>query len=168
MLEQFHPQLIVPSLHELSVMTLAEYGVRGVMIDLDNTLAPWRSLEIAAEVEEWVVELRVAGLLGCVVTNAANIHRVQPVADRLGLPCITRANKPFASGFLRALQLLGTAPEHTAMIGDQLFTDIYGANRLGLFTVLVEPIMLTEEWTTRLLLRPLEQLIGRTPRFPAS
>lgn len=161
MFDCIRPNRIVHRLAELSGEELAQQGIRGVILDLDNTLTAWRSVTIATEVELWIGRLRSAGLVACVVSNAATAGRVRPVADRLGLPWVTRAAKPFARGFHRGMHLMGTTIENTAVIGDQLFTDILGGNRLGLFTILVDPVSTREALITKLLQRPLERLVGR-------
>jgi HAD superfamily phosphatase (TIGR01668 family) len=169
MLERLRPHRVARSLVELKCEEFLARGVRGVILDLDNTLTAWRSVAVSPEIERWIGRLRDAGLAVCVVSNAATARRVRPVADRLGLPWVTRAGKPLARGFLRGMRLMGTEPSTTAMVGDQLFTDILGGNSLGLFTVLVDPISTREAITTKWLQRPLERLVGRVPKeFPPS
>jgi HAD superfamily phosphatase (TIGR01668 family) len=164
MLNLFRPHRVVRGIHELDARELIALGICGVMIDLDNTLAPLRSQDVTPAVEAWCLSLADAGLRGCVVTNASNEWRVRPVAERLGLPWVIKALKPLARGFLDGMRLLRTTPDTTVMIGDQLFTDIYGGNRLGLHTVLVEPLSTYDGWPTERILRPLERWIGRMPR----
>ena len=162
MLKTFRPQLTVEHVHDIDIAGLRARGVRGVLIDLDNTLTHWRCAHVRPEVLGWVGELLAAGLRACVLTNAARPHRVTPIAARLGLPAVVNARKPFPGGFRRAMRLLGTDPAGTAMVGDQLFTDIFGGNRLGLYTVLVEPQSTDHElWLARYLQRPIERFIGR-------
>jgi HAD superfamily phosphatase (TIGR01668 family) len=155
------PHRHVKRLTELDCTALAAQGLRGILLDLDNTLTAWKSTVISPEVARWIEQLRQVGLQACVVSNAATDARVRPVAEHLGLPWVTRAGKPFARGFQRGMYLMNTTPEQTAMIGDQVLTDIYGGNRLGLFTILVEPCSSREALVTRLVQRPLERLIGR-------
>jgi HAD superfamily phosphatase (TIGR01668 family) len=161
----FRPHQVVRRLEELDCAALRERGLRGVLLDLDNTIAPWRCLDVSPAVESWLARLRTHHLRACVVTNAATISRVAPIAERLGLPWVTSAYKPLPHGFRRGMSLIDTAPEHTAMIGDLMTMDIVGGNRLGLYTVLVEPMSYREAWGTRWLQRPLEALIGRKPRY---
>jgi uncharacterized protein len=134
-------------------------GIRGVLMDLDNTLAPWRTQVILPEVAQWVGCLREHGLYGCLVTNAAHYSRVRPVAERLGIPWVARALKPLPYGFRRGMALLGTEPESTAMIGDLMTMDVVGSKRLGIYTVLVEPLSDREAVGTRLLQRPAERFL---------
>lgn len=155
--EAFRPHHRVHRLEELDCAMLAARGVQGVMLDLDNTIAPYRRQDISPAVEAWMEQLHRMGLRGCMVTNAATVNRVRPVAERLGIPWVARANKPFRGGFQRGMHLLGTTPATTAMVGDLLTMDIIGGNRLGLFTVLVEPMCPREAWGTRFFQRPVER-----------
>ena len=164
MLNHLRPHRVARRLIDLDCEEMVARGIRGIILDLDNTLSPWRSGVITLEVERWIGRLRDAGLVACVVSNAATAGRVRPVADRLGLPWVTRAAKPLPRGFLRGMRLMGTTPESTAIVGDQLFTDILGGNNLGLYTVLVDPISSQEALITKLLQRPLERWLGRTPK----
>jgi HAD superfamily phosphatase (TIGR01668 family) len=161
----FRPHWTVPSVPEIDCAHLAAYGIQGVMLDLDNTLAPWRSPAIFPGVQEWIACVKAHGLRACIVTNASNAERVRPIAESLEIPWVTRALKPMAGGYRRGMDLLQTIPESTVMVGDMLLTDVLGANRLGLFTVLVEPKSLHEALPARLFQRPLERLIGREPRM---
>lgn len=165
LLTPFRPQRIVRRLEELDCLALKQLGLRGVMLDLDNTLAPWRSPDIPPMVAAWVACLHAHGLRGCVVTNSGTPERVRPIAERLGLPWITHAKKPLPSGFRRGMRLLGTLPHETAMIGDLLTMDVIGGNLLGLYTVLVEPMCCRREHLcTKLLQRPLEKVLHRALR----
>lgn len=164
MFDRFRPYQVAHRLVELDCNELLAHGIRGVILDLDNTLTAWRSTNVSGEVERWVERLRNAGLLACVVSNAATATRVRPVADRLGLPWVTRAVKPLSTGFLRGMRLMGTSSKETAVVGDQVFTDIFGGNRLGLFTILVDPVSSREAFITKLLQRPLERIVGRIPK----
>ncbi|MHB9024103.1 MAG: YqeG family HAD IIIA-type phosphatase [Armatimonadota bacterium] len=164
MWDRFRPHHIARCLNEVDCGDLVERGIRGVLLDLDNTITEWHSMDILPEIEAWVAQLKEAGLLGCIISNAVTAGRVQPIADRLGLPWITRAMKPFPIAFRSGMRMMGTTPETTAIVGDQLFTDILGGNRVGLYTILVEPFSCSESIHTRLLHRPLERLIGRIPK----
>lgn len=146
---------------EIDCDELVSRGMRGVLLDLDNTLTGWNSMVIAPDIERWIGALRQAGLTACIVSNAVTARRVRPVADRLGLPWVTRACKPLRRGYLQGMRLMGTVPDTTVMVGDQLFTDIFGGNRLGLLTILVDPVSNREPLHTCLLQRPLERLLGR-------
>jgi uncharacterized protein len=158
-------RLLVPSatavrLVDIDPVDLAARGMKGVVLDLDNTLAEWRGKEASPAIDLWLGRLRAAGLTACIVSNAATTLRVRRIADRLGLPWVTRAVKPLRRAFLRAMYLMKTTPATTAVVGDQLLTDILGGNRLGMYTILVEPLGPREGISTRLQ-RPFERMAKR-------
>ncbi len=147
------PTQVVKGVTAIDVEALWEQGVRGLILDLDNTLVPWNGEELAPEIRAWVEAAQGRGMRICIVSNALRGGRVKRVAEALGVGCVTRAGKPFARAFRRGLQLLGTSPEETCAIGDQVFTDMLGANRLGMVTVLVTPLSPVESPHTRLVRR---------------
>jgi hypothetical protein len=104
-----------------------------------------------------VQRLHAVGLAGCIVSNNFSL-RVRQVGELLGLPVVGWAVKPVPVGFWRAMSIMGTTPATTALVGDQLFTDVLGGNLVGMYTILVEPLS-TEEFPTTKLVRRLERLI---------
>ena len=137
--------------------------MRALLIDLDNTLLPRDTNIVPDEKRVWSSNLRDAGMCACLVSN--NWHeRVKAVADELGFSLVDKALKPLPFAFRRGLGLLEAEPHETAVIGDQLFTDILGGNLIGATTVLVRPLSDTDLPHT-LLLRHLERtlLAGREP-----
>jgi hypothetical protein len=115
-------------------------GIRGILIDLDNTLVPWRGREVFEDVRAWLEKVKTRGLQVCIISNAASGSRVAKMADWLNLPYMPRSFKPRRRGFRWGMQLLGLKVNEVAVIGDQVFTDILGGNRLGALTILVEPL----------------------------
>lgn len=139
MLRLLTPDVVSPSLFELSLDALRERGVRGLLVDLDNTLIPYKHRDVTPEAEQWVKDALSRGFGLCIASNARTA-RVRRFADAFGVPGIPNSAKPTARPFRKGMALLGTAPQETAIIGDQLFTDVLGGNRLGLHTVLVNPL----------------------------
>lgn len=158
MLKIFYPKLYASSLIDIEPEFLEELGLKGILMDLDNTIVCRDSNEFSKEVEVWLGELRARGFkLGIISNNSRK--RVGAVAGSLDLPAVHRAVKPLVSSFRRAMKMLGTKPEETALIGDQIFTDILGGNLCGLYTILVVPLEGKEFWGTRLFSRPLEKIV---------
>lgn len=153
------PDEYLPSVRHVDLRRLQARGIRGLIVDLDNTLAPWRGGPPSPELVAWVAEARRLGLGVCIVSNNWG-ERVQAVGRVLGVPVVRGAVKPRRSAFRRALALLGTTPQETAVIGDQLFTDVLGGKRLGMYTVLVVPLSRREFVGTRLV-RRLERWVLR-------
>lgn len=159
MLRWLAPDEYLPSVRHLDLRRLRARGIRALIVDLDNTLAPWRGGLPAPEVAAWVEEARRLGMGVCIVSNSWG-GRVHEVGQALGVPVVGAAVKPRRSAFLRAMRLLGSDPGETAVIGDQLFTDVLGGKRLGLYTVLVVPLSRREFLGTRLV-RRLERWVLR-------
>jgi hypothetical protein len=157
------PDLIVRHVGDLTPVLLAEqHGVRAVVCDLDNTLTEWRSEDVAAEVVAWLEGLRQTGIGVCIASNTRSFRRLERVATQLGILHVPgNAGKPGTGGLRRALRLLDAAPHEAAMVGDQLFTDIVAGNRLGMLTVLVNPLSPREFIGTRLVSRAAERLLLR-------
>ncbi|MHB8124029.1 MAG: YqeG family HAD IIIA-type phosphatase [Desulfitobacteriaceae bacterium] len=158
MFELFRPTLQAKSLDGISIERLVSEGIRGLIIDLDNTMTPWNDLEVGPRVSRWFSELQAAGIQSCVVSNNKHRRRVAVVAEKLGIPFVFRATKPRGKAFRAGMKILKTGPKDTAVIGDQIFTDILGGNRLGLYTILVLPISDHEFVGTRFL-RQMEKLL---------
>jgi len=149
MLRVLRPCLYIRSVQELDLRALAARGIRAIILDLDNTLIAWDAEESHADLEDWVQGVRSAGFSVCIVSNNA-VERVSRFSRLLGIPAVPRAAKPRRSPFIKAMQLMGSSVDETAVVGDQLFTDILGGNRLGLYTILVVPLARKEFFFTRL------------------
>jgi HAD superfamily phosphatase (TIGR01668 family) len=129
-----------------------------MIIDLDNTLVAWGAEEIPHRLKEWVGALQNNSFKLCLVSNA-RASRARRMGEDLGLPVVTPALKPAHRPFKRGLQCLGLSAEEVAVVGDQIFTDVLGGNRMGLFTILVDPISQSEFLGTRVV-RRIEKLFG--------
>lgn len=156
--ESLAPDHRARTLPEVSLDALAAAGVRGIVVDLDNTVCPYRQPHLADGVAAWVAEARARGFALVLVSNNFS-ERVATIGARLAIPVVPNALKPLPFAFLRALRLLGTPRRATVVIGDQLFTDVLGAKLLGLRTVLTEPLVAHDFPLTRVL-RFLERTIA--------
>jgi HAD superfamily phosphatase (TIGR01668 family) len=130
----------VSGVTEIEPQGLVRDGIRAVLLDLDNTLVGWQRSDVSAEVLAWLQALRDAGIGMYLVSNTRFGRRLQALSSRLGIPYVRRAWKPRRRGFRSAMQELGVGPDQTAVIGDQMFTDVLGGNRLGLRTIMVRPM----------------------------
>lgn len=145
----FCPYLMVESVHDIDFDQLKDAGVRGVIFDLDNTIIPWDSNQMCPTVESLLRGMLEKGFKVSIVSN--NWHsRVKEIAVKLGLPFVSRAYKPAKTGFRKALVEMGLEPFETVVIGDQLFTDVLGGNRMGLRTIWVKPLTAKEFIGTRI------------------
>ena len=133
------PDLRLATLVELDAGRLADLGVDGVLLDVDETLVPAGVHEPSAAVGEWVAQVRARGLRVAGVSNGAP-KRVADVARAVGIPAVSLAGKPWPGTFRRAAARLELPPHRVAMVGDQWFTDVLGAYLAGLRTVQVTPL----------------------------
>lgn len=143
------PNLAVDSLFAIDLDALAGQGIRGVIFDLDNTIIPWDSREMDAAIVAWLEDVLASGFKVAIVSNNWR-GRVREIAARFDLPFVSRAYKPAKTGFRRALAALGLEPGEAVVVGDQLFTDVLGGNRLGLMTIWVKPLTAREFIGTRI------------------
>ncbi len=157
MLRKLCPKVQAQSVLELDLSELQTAGIRGIIFDLDNTLVEWKGETINPEVINLIARFKASGFRLCILSNALE-NRVENVANILELPYVSRAVKPRKSPFKKALEILGTTPEETAVVGDQLFTDILGGNRMELYTIWTPPLSQTEFVSTRAI-RKLEQMV---------
>lgn len=135
----FAPTWFLESVENLTPRFLREQGIKGLILDVDNTLTTHDNPQPKEEVGEWLDRMREAGIKMMILSNNTG-ERVEPFARVLGLPYIAKGKKPLKSGVRRALAAMGTAPGETLMVGDQVFTDILAGKNGGLPTLLVRPI----------------------------
>lgn len=164
MLGFFRPKAYSPAINRIDPEALRARGIRGAIVDLDNTLVGFRSLVPLAEDALWVSRAKDADVRVLVLTNNGTPW-ASKVAQDLGVPCIPRARKPLPQAFRRALKLLELEAHEAVVIGDQLFTDVLGAKLAGLEVILVEPLVRHDPWNTRPL-RWIERIVMRgVPRI---
>ena len=136
------PRGVYPSVTDISPKALAEKGIRLVLADLDNTLAPYKVTQPSDPVVAWKNALEAHGIRLFLLSNSRRPGRAQRFAERLGVPCQGHSGKPKKAGYLRAMERMGARPEQTVMVGDQIFTDTLGAHNAGVTPLLVRPIRL--------------------------
>jgi len=150
-LRLFCPRRYCPGgVTDIRIEELKEAGIDTVLLDLDNTLVAWQRHDVSEAVREWLGALKAAGMKLCLVSNTRFGKRLRALSAELDIPYVRRAWKPRKSGFVRAMQELGAEPSKTVMIGDQMFTDILGGNRAGLYTVMVKPLARREFLGTKI------------------
>jgi len=152
MLRSLAPTWFVESIYDLDLDKLWQHGIRGIITDLDNTLIEWNGPEPDERLLEWTRRVRERGFKVCIVSNNGHL-RVEAFARHLDVPFLSKAGKPRRRGLRAAMDILGTTPQTTALLGDQVFTDVLGGNRLGLTTILVRPIAKKEFLGTRMVRR---------------
>ncbi|BAZ30743.1 HAD family phosphatase [Cylindrospermum sp. NIES-4074] len=128
-----------------SVLTLTpdiiqQYGLKGLVLDVDETLVPITVGKASPELKQWVEQIRACAAL-CLVSNNLSESRIGGIARSLNLPYYLGAAKPSRRKIRAALQSMSLPEHQVGMVGDRLFTDVIAGNRLGMFTILVEPIV---------------------------
>lgn len=158
------PTLYLRSVLDIDLDDLKARGVDTLLMDLDNTLLPRDSSIVPGEIVAWSATLAEKGFTVCLVSN--NWHeRVKEVAEELGFSLVAKAVKPLPFAFLRALRVVGSTRRRSAIVGDQMFTDVLGGKLLGITTILVLPLSHSDLPHT-LFLRRIEKLLlaGRQPQ----
>lgn len=142
-IRSFYPKKYIDSAYGIPYEKFYKKGIRGVIFDVDNTLVTH-----GAPADEGVLalfeRLRSMGMDTCLMSNNKE-QRVASFAAEVNSKFIFKAGKPAVGGYLKAMELMGTDKEQTLFVGDQLFTDVYGANRAGIYGILVKPIHPKEE-----------------------
>lgn len=134
-----YPTLYRERITDITVQDLKDLGIRGLLLDVDNTLTFHGSQELSPAVKAWLEEMQGAGFLMTVVSNSWE-WRVAPFANRLGLKHTSLSCKPLPFGFWRGIRRMGLKPAECIAIGDQVFTDIIGANLCGIASIQLQPI----------------------------
>ena len=143
MLKQFYPKEWTDSTYGIPWETWYGKGIRGVIFDVDNTLVPHDQPADQRAVTLFGT-LHAMGIRTCLLSNNKE-PRVKSFADSVASEYIFNAGKPGRAGYEKAMERMGTLPESTLFVGDQLFTDVWGARRAGIVTYLVKPIHPREE-----------------------
>ncbi len=139
MLSNLVPDLYLKSIYDIDLNKLKKRGIKGIVTDLDNTLIEWDRPQATPELMNWIKEIQSQGFSIVIVSNN-NRDRVEKVAKPLGVPFVHRAKKPMKNAFKQALNKLNVPVSQSVVIGDQVFTDVFGGNRMGLYTILVVPV----------------------------
>ena len=130
----------VASITELTPDWFQARGIRLMLLDFDNTIVPYTTVEPSEAFTRWLEALRSARVRVMVVSNSRKSRRVPEFCDARNIPWIIKAGKPSPRGLRQAMEQMGCTPRETAMAGDQTFTDILAANAAGVTSVLVRPI----------------------------
>lgn len=143
MFRRFYPKRIADSSYDIDYEKLYKEGYRGILFDIDNTLVA-HGADATPRALELFARLKRIGFQTCLISNNSD-ERVRRFNKEIKTNYIHKANKPFVKNYIRATKIMDTRIDQTIFVGDQLFTDVYGANRIGMMTYLVKPIHPKEE-----------------------
>lgn len=149
MLEKFFPNIYYNSIYDICIKDLQDKNIKGIIFDIDNTLAPFDIKYPDKNIKNFFDKLKSEGFQISLVSNNKG-DRVKIFNSKLNLPAVSKAGKPRLRGLKKAMHLMNTSVITTAFVGDQVFTDVWAGNRMGLYTILVKPICERDEWTVKL------------------
>lgn len=156
MFRTFFPDEYLDSTYSIDFKALYRQGYRGVIFDIDNTLVP-HGAPADERAEKLFAELKKIGFACCLLSNN-QYERVSSFNKNIQVHFIENAHKPSRKNYLKAMERMGTTIKNTVFVGDQLFTDVYGAKRTGMHNILVKPIHPKEEIQI-VLKRKLEKIV---------
>lgn len=157
-LRNYCPGHLLDGLDSVNLSDLSDSGVKLVLLDVDNTLLPWRSEDIPQATLDWILRGKGQGLAFCIISNTRHPARLDRLAKRMDIPYFLGKKKPSPEPFLEACRKYGFRTEEAVMIGDQIFTDILGANRAGIASILLKPIS-GVDFIGAKMLRPVERAL---------
>ncbi|MBQ8042698.1 MAG: YqeG family HAD IIIA-type phosphatase [Clostridia bacterium] len=156
-MKRFKPTYIIESVEKIPFVLLERDNIKGLIFDVDNTISTMGK-GITEGCYKWIKEAKKLGYKVCILSNSVNLKKVRKIMQDLDVLGLCFAKKPSTKGFAMALDLLDLKKEEVIMIGDQVFTDVLGANRFGIKSILVNPIN-KKEGPFTLIKRPFEKII---------
>ena len=133
------PKVVTQAVTDLTPSYLHGKNIRLLMLDFDNTIVPYTTNIPTAKMQVWLETMMESDISICIVSNSKK-DRVRNFCRQYGLDCITHAKKPFSNGIRRCMDEYELSSEECALVGDQIFTDVLGANCAGVYSILVKAI----------------------------
>ena len=152
-----YPKLYLNSVKEITLKMLEQNNIKGLILDVDNTLIDFDK-KMPEVIKEWAENLKSNKIKMCIVSNSNHKEKVENTAKKLEIPYIFFAKKPCIGGLKKAGKIMSLEESQIAVVGDQIFTDVIGANRAKMFSILVKPINEKDIWITKFK-RPIENKI---------
>lgn len=139
MIELFKPDMYMKDIYSINYDKLQNFGIKCILFDLDNTLVPSFKNKPTRKVKDLIEKLKDMGFNVIIFSNS-NKKRLTPFKNVLEVDCSYSSKKPFSKKFKKVLKEYKYNQSEVAIVGDQIVTDIYGGNRVGIFTILIKPI----------------------------
>lgn len=152
-----YPKLYCENVTKITPKYLESNNIKALILDVDNTLLDF-DLKILDGLQEWYKNIKENNIKCIILSNSNKTHKIQMVADFLDIQYIKFATKPLKRGFKKAQKIIDVPNENIAVVGDQIFTDVIGANRMKMFSILVKPIAEKDLLMTRIK-RPIENMV---------
>ncbi|MEM9090745.1 MAG: YqeG family HAD IIIA-type phosphatase [Cyanobacteria bacterium P01_F01_bin.53] len=144
----------------LTPEVISKCNLKGLILDVDETIVPVGKKQLDPEVAAWAKDIQTLVPLS-LVSNNVGYERIRIIAEGMGVPFIASAGKPSRRKLRTAAVEMGLPFEHIAMVGDRLFTDVLAGNRLGLFSILVQPMLTPNSKDPKNLLRNAEFWVSK-------
>lgn len=154
---KIYPKLYCQKVTDISIDYLEKNNIKGILLDVDNTLLDF-DLKVVDGLKEWHEKIKNNNIKCMILSNSNKTEKIEKVANLLEIDYIKFATKPFKRGFKMAQKKLNLKSENIAVVGDQIFTDVIGANRSKMHSILVKPLAEKDLFLTRFK-RPLENLV---------
>ena len=152
-----YPDLYLNSVIDINATLLKKNKLEALILDVDNTLIDYYK-NLIDGAEDWCENLKSEGIKCIILSNSNKKEKVETVAKKLGIKYVMFVKKPLKSGFKKALEKLEMKPEQVAVVGDQIFTDVVGAKRMKMFSILVKQVGEKDIFITKVK-RPIENAI---------
>ena len=154
-----YPDAYLKNVQEITIQFLMKNKIKALILDVDNTLIDYYK-NLSEEVIQWAHNLQGQGIKMYILSNTNQKEKVENVAKSLEIPYKMFARKPSKQGFKKVQDELKINPENIGVVGDQIFTDVIGGNRSGMFTILVDPVTPKDYWYTAWK-RPIENVLKK-------
>ena len=133
------PKIKLKRITDISLSILKKYNINTLILDVDNTMSTHHGQVLTDGLTDWI-DIMHKNNIGLIVLSNSKEERVKPFAEKINLPYISLGLKPLPFGYIKALKRAGSKRKNTAIVGDQIFTDILGGNTVGVKTILLTPI----------------------------
>ncbi len=145
----FKPDIKLERVTDVTIDLLNKFNISALILDVDNTLSTHHGEILTDGLSEWLEYMKNSGIKLIVLSNSKE-KRVKPFAEKINLKFISLGLKPLPFGYIRAISALGNSRKNTAIVGDQIFTDIIGGKFVGVKTILLSPIKPEDGWSFKL------------------
>lgn len=149
MIKKLYPTQYIQSIYEIDLLQLKKIGIRGIIFDIDNTLVPYDEVEPNTKIIDFFEMLRKNGFIITLVSNNTE-DRVVKFNEKLKVFALHKSHKPLTRNFIKALRMMKCEKNEAIIVGDQIFTDVFGGNKAGIQTILVRPVSDKDEWKTKI------------------